>query len=132
MKSRLEVVAGLIRREGRYLLARRMKDDAIGRVWEFPGGRVEEGESLETALVRELQEELGVTAEVGEMQLECEHDYPDLRVRLHFFDCVLSEGEPTGREGQELKWVAPADLSRMELPEADRDMVQLLAASGKR
>ncbi len=129
MSARLEVVAGLICRDGRYLLARRMKDDAIGRIWEFPGGRVEEGESLEAALVRELREELGVTAEVGEKKLQCEHDYPDLRVRLHFFDCFLSEGEPRGREGQELKWVLPKDLASMEMPAADLDLVRLLAAS---
>lgn len=130
MSDRLEVVAGLIRRDGCYLLARRMKDDAIGRIWEFPGGRVEEGESLEAALLRELQEELGVTAKVGEKKLQCEHDYPDLRVRLHFFDCVLSEGEPHGREGQELKWVLPADLASMDMPEADKDLVRLLAVGG--
>ncbi len=125
MSQRLEVVAALIRRDGRYLLARRTKDDAIGRVWEFPGGRVEDGESEETALVRELREELGVAAAVGEKVLSCEHDYPDLCVRLHFFRSEI-EGEPEGREGQDLMWVAASELPSMEMPEADRDVIQLL------
>ncbi len=128
MSPRLEVVAALIRREGRYLLARRTKDDAIGRVWEFPGGRVEDGESLESALARELDEELGVAAVVGEKVLSCEHDYPDLRVRLHFFRSEI-EGEPSGREGQELAWVTASDLPAMEMPGADQDVVRLLAGN---
>ena len=128
MSPRLEVVAALIRREGRYLLARRTKDDAIGRVWEFPGARVQAGESLESALARELDEELGVAAVVGEKVLSCEHDYPDLRVRLHFFRSEI-EGEPSGREGQELAWVTASDLPAMEMPGADQDVVRLLAGN---
>jgi 8-oxo-dGTP diphosphatase len=124
--DRLEVVAAVLERDGQVLLARRTKDDAIGRVWEFPGGRVEEGESLEDALARELREELGVDAAVGEKLFENEHDYAHLRVRLHFFRCDLVDGEPEGKEGQALVWVRPSELPEMEVPEADRAMVELI------
>jgi len=129
VSGRLEVVAALLRRDGRTLFARRVKDDAIGRVWEFPGGRVEAGESLRDALARELREELGVSVRVGERRHVCEHDYPDLSVRLHFFDCELTEEEPRGLEGQELRWVAPEELEMLEVPAADEEMLKLLAVS---
>jgi len=126
VNGRLEVVAALLERGGRYLVARRMKNDSIGRVWEFPGGRVEAGESLEAALARELREELDVKADVGEKILQVDHDYEHLSVRLHFFRGEILEGDPRGAEGQQLRWVSVEDLGELELPEADRHMVDLL------
>jgi len=127
VSDRLEVVAALLRRDDRFLLARRVKDDPIGRVWEFPGGRVEAGEKLEEALARELREELGIEARVGRKAHETEHDYPHLSLRLHFFHCELAGGEPLGLEGQDLRWTRAEEMAAMEFPEADREMVRLLA-----
>ena len=126
MSDRLEVVAALIGRRGRFLMAQRVKKDAIGPVWEFPGGRVEAGETLEEALARELREELGIETIVGGKLFEIEHDYPDIKVRLHFFSVEITGGEPEGLEGQALRWADRAELAGLPVPEADRAFVRRL------
>ncbi len=130
--ERRTVVAAVIRdRSGRYLLARRRPGAHLAGLWEFPGGAVEPGETAEDALVRELGEELGVTAEVVGPRTFAWHRDAEREVLLLFYDVALRAGEPRGLEGQEVAWFAAADLAALETPPADRALVESLAAGAQ-
>lgn len=101
----------------------------MGGLWEFPGGKVEHGESPAAALERELAEELGVRARVGRPFTFAVHDEPGLRILLLFYETVLVDGTPRPLEGQELAWVAPHELVEYPMPPADDGLVELLARS---
>ena len=121
----IDVVAGVIfdaSRE-RVLLALRGQDRHQGGLWEFPGGKVEAGEARAAALSRELDEELGIAVLESAPRCTLEHAYPDRTVRLHVFDVLGFEGEPVGREGQEVRWVAIAALGDVAFPAANREIV---------
>jgi len=122
------VVAAVIERDGRFLVTRRLKGTHLPGYWEFPGGKCEPGESHEDCLRRELDEELGVTADVLDEVVTTEHAYPDRTVRLHFRRCNL-RGTPEPRLGQEMRWVTREDLRALELPEADRALVMALTGT---
>jgi 8-oxo-dGTP diphosphatase len=122
----LVVVAAVIERDGRFLLSRRLGGTHLAGLWEFPGGKCEPAESHEACLSRELAEELGVEARVGSEILAIDHAYPERIVRLHFRRCAI-KGEPRPQLGQELRWVARTELTTLELPAADRALVELLA-----
>jgi 8-oxo-dGTP diphosphatase len=123
----IHVVAGVIQdARGRILLARRTETRDMPGLWEFPGGKREPGESSEQALVRELQEELGIEAEVGEWLMEVPQLYPDKRLRLEVRRIVGWKGQPRGREGQALTWVSPDRLGRYSMPPADLPVVAML------
>lgn len=111
---------------GRILLARRTDGRDLAGLWEFPGGKREPGESPEAALVRELQEELGITVKVGPPLIDVPQQYPDKRLRLDVRYVVTWQGTPRGIEGQALAWVAPEKLSRYPMPPADRPVVAAL------
>lgn len=130
--SRLAVVAGLLLRDGRLLIARRPAGDPLGEVWEFPGGKLEPGETPAAALVRELREELGVEVEVGEEVERIDHDYPHLALTLIVYRCPRWAGEPQGRAGQALAWVEPAALAAYPFPAADRRLLARLPALAAR
>jgi mutator protein MutT len=121
----VEVVAAVIERGGRILIARRRVGSHLGGLWEFPGGKRQAGETPEAALVREIREELDAAVTVGELVEDVEWAYPEKVVRLRFFRCAL-EDEPRAAEGQEIAWVAPADLGRYEFPPADGGLVARL------
>ena len=124
-RSAVVVAAAIVERDGRWLMARRLKGTHLEGLWEFPGGKVDPGETLEACLVRELDEELGVAARVGTLRWSTTHDYPAKRVELHFYDCAI-EGEPQPLLGQELRWVSASELATLPLPEADAGLVALL------
>jgi mutator protein MutT len=126
--ERLCVVAGLLFREGRVLIARRPAGDPLGEVWEFPGGKLEAGETAAAALARELAEELGIAAEVGAEIERIDHDYPHLRLTLIVHHCPRFRGEPQGMAGQALAWVAPAALGDYAFPAADARLLARLPA----
>ena len=121
----IEVVAAVIERAGRILIARRPAALHLGGLWEFPGGKRQPGETPEAALVREIREELDAAVTVGELLDDVEWTYPGKTVRLLFFRCALDD-EPRAAEGQEIAWVAPADLDRYEFPPADGGLVARL------
>jgi mutator protein MutT len=121
--KRIEVAAGLVFRDGRLLITQRPPGSHLEGLWEFPGGKCEPGETLEACLVRELREELGVTVHVGERVAEIAHDYPDKQVRLHFFQCRLTDGEPRLLECAALAWVAAAELDGYAFPAADAELI---------
>ncbi|GAB3508725.1 Nudix family hydrolase [Pseudoxanthomonas daejeonensis] len=123
----IHVVAGVITDvRGRVLLARRGEDSDLAGLWEFPGGKREAGETSEAALIRELHEELGIDAEVGETLIEVPQEYPGKRLRLEVRAIRSWKGTPRGREGQALTWVAPDRLSRYSMPSADVPVVGAL------
>lgn len=127
---RVVVVAGVAEDDqGRLLVTRRLEGTHLAGLWEFPGGKCEPGESHEACLRRELNEELGVDADVGGEILATEHAYPDRLITLHFRWCRL-KGEPRPQLGQELRWIARADLKSLALPPADDELVDLLSAGG--
>ena len=128
----ITVVAGLILREGRFLVARRPADDPLGPVWEFPGGKVEPGETHAAALARELDEELGIAVAVGEEVERLTHAYPHLTVHLHFLRCELRAGTPVGREGQDTAWMAPARMPAEPFPAADARLIARLPELARR
>lgn len=124
-QGHIDVVAAVIERGGRILIARRHAGSHLGGRWEFPGGKRQADETPEAALVREIREELDAAVTVGELLDEVEWRYPEKTVRLRFFRCVI-EDEPRAAEGQEIAWVAPADLGGYEFPPADEGLVARL------
>ena len=126
-KRSIHVVAGVITdARGRILLNRRTENRDMAGLWEFPGGKREEGESSEQALVRELREELGIEAEVGDWIMDVPQEYPDKHLRLEVRHIRSWKGSPRGREGQAITWVAPDRLSRYSMPPADLPVVAAL------
>lgn len=115
--------------ENKILIALRQPDSHQGGLWEFPGGKVETGESVEHALARELDEELGI--EVGEVRplMTINHDYLDKFVCLDVWWVECFSGEPEGREGQLIRWVAVADLMNYAFPPANQPIVEAIQAA---
>ena len=111
---------------GRILLTRRTEGRDLAGRWEFPGGKQEPGERPEEALVRELREELGIEARVGDHIISVPQQYPDKRLCLEVRHLTGWEGTPRGHEGQALAWVAPDKLMRYDMPPADRPVVAAL------
>ena len=108
-----EVAVGvLVQSDGRYLLAQRPAGKPYEGYWEFPGGKLEPGETVEAALARELHEELGIDVQASHRWHVLEHDYPHAYVRLYFCKVTAWHGEPHGREGQAFAWqTLPAQVS---------------------
>ena len=111
---------------GRVLVTRRAPDAHQGGLWEFPGGKVEAGETLVEALARELREELGVLVQTTEALMALEHDYGDKRVRLDVHRVTRWSGEPRGLEGQSLAWQRPEQLRDWGFPAANRPILERL------
>jgi 8-oxo-dGTP diphosphatase len=126
-RARKLVVAGLIiGDDGRVLITQRRADQALGLLWEFPGGKVEPGESPIEALARELQEEIGVTVAVGRVWDVLFHAYPDFDLVMLVYSCRIVDGTPRTVEVADLAWVAPHDLGRWDILPADRPLVERL------
>ncbi len=123
----IHVIAAVITDvRGRILLARRTDGRDLAGLWEFPGGKREPGESPEQALVRELQEELGITVQVGAPLINVPQEYPDKRLHLDVRHVTAWTGVPRGLEGQALAWIAPDKLPSYNMPPADRPVVAAL------
>ena len=125
----IDVVAGVIAFEGRFLITQRMADDTLGGYWEFPGGKVDPGEELRAALKRELLEELGVETEIGAQIYHVVHAYPDRDVRLYFFEARILSGEPQKLEVADWKWITAAQFTDYQFPEADLPLLDQLRGS---
>lgn len=118
----VDVAAGIIWREGRFLAALRPEGRPRAGFWEFPGGKRETGENIEQALRRELAEELGIACGRLLPWKIHDHAYPDVRVVLHFIHVLDFAGEPFPRDGQELRWVAPREAPALNFLPADREI----------
>jgi len=124
----LQVTAALIRRgDGRFLIARRPTGGIHGGLWEFPGGKQEEGESLEACLAREIEEELSLAIDVGRRMASVDHDYPGFGITLNLFECSVSPGADPPPSGHHIRWVLGSELHRFTMPEADARLVEQLA-----
>ncbi len=127
MSGVIEVAAGVVFRDGRVLITQRRKDDHLGGLWEFPGGKREPSESYEDCLRRELREELGIEVEVGEVLASLTHAYPDKTVHLEFFHCAWRHHEPRALGCAAWPaWVDCAGLAGYEFPDADRQLLAKL------
>ena len=123
----IDVAAGLVERDGLILITQRKIGSHLAGLWEFPGGKREAAETWQDCLVRELHEELAITVTVGELRYETVHHYPEKSVRLRFYAAVLMSGEPRPVDCAAVAWVGPKDLPTYAFPEADRELVALLA-----
>jgi A/G-specific adenine glycosylase len=118
--------------DGRLLIARRLPDDMLGGMWEFPGGRCEPGESLAECLRREIREELGLEIEVGDRLATVPHAYSHFRVTLHAFYCCPVGGEPQALQCAEWRWVQFGELPGLPFPIADQRIIAALKAARAR
>ncbi len=118
----------LIDIDGRVLLAQRPEGKAMAGLWEFPGGKVEDGETPESALIRELHEELGIDTRASCLAplAFASHSYPDFHLLMPLFACRRWEGTVVPREGQQLSWARPAEMRKFPMPPADEPLIPIL------
>lgn len=121
-----EVVAALIWDQDRFLICQRPEHKARGLLWEFVGGKVEAGESMEEALIRECGEELDITVSVGDIFIQVIHAYPDIHIRLTLFHCTIARGTPRLLEHNDLKWIHPREIPEFDFCPADKDILALI------
>jgi 8-oxo-dGTP diphosphatase len=125
-KPHIRVVAAEIEKDGQYLITQRNPHAVLPLLWEFPGGRVESGESDEQALARELKEEMGITVVVGVRSLSVSHEYERYTLDLVVYRATISEGEPECLKVHAIQWVKPSDFSNYKFPGADQATVDQL------
>jgi len=131
-RSRLLVVAALIERRGRVLLSQRREDQSFALTWEFPGGKVEPGESPTQALAREVREELGCSIHVGEVAELIFHAYAEFDLVMPVYRAVIKRGRPRPVEVHAIAWIPRADLATTEMPPADLPFARKLARASRR
>ena len=123
-KPFIEVVAALIWDKDKFLICQRPADKARGLLWEFVGGKVEQGETGEQALIRECQEELAITVEPHDIFMGVTHEYPDITVHLTLFNCTISKGQPQLLEHKDMKWINSEEISRYNFCPADVEILK--------
>ena len=123
-----KVVAGLIKKGDKFLLVRRPLNKKRGGLWEFPGGKVEEGETLEEAIKRELKEELDIEVRVKGVLSEVKYNYPEGEIELYLLE-VESNKEPELKEAIEKRWVSVEEAEELELCPADRELIRKIKDS---
>ena len=121
-----DVVAALIWDGERFLACQRPAHKARGLLWEFVGGKVEPGERLEDALIRECREELDITVAPRDVFMEVIHEYPDLTVRLTLFNATIAEGTPKALEHHDIRWITVREIDGLEFCPADEEILKKL------
>lgn len=119
----LEVTAAIIRQSGKILICQRPAEKNCGLLWEFPGGKIEAGETGEQCIVRECQEELGITLNVERELTDITYEYPDRTVHLHFFLCSIADGDPENKEHNRFAWITLDEIEQYEFCPADDKML---------
>ena len=126
-----EVVAALIWDQGKFMICQRPAHKARGLLWEFVGGKVEPSETKEQALIRECQEELAITLDVGEIFMDVIHKYPDLTVHLTLFNASIQTGIPQKLEHHDIQWIAVNEIDQYAFCPADEEILTRLKLSTK-
>ena len=121
-----DVVAALIWEADRFLACQRPANKARALLWEFVGGKVEAGETLEEALIRECREELAITVAPKDVFMEVIHEYPDLTVRLTLFNASIAEGTPRALEHHDIRWITVSQIDELEFCPADEEILKTL------
>jgi 8-oxo-dGTP diphosphatase len=119
----IPVVAGFLKKGSLVLVGQRPETHSLAGQWEFPGGKIESGESPEEALARELSEELGIDAKVGDLKLVCTHNYGDVNILILFYEILFWKGEPKTKHHMMLEWIEPQELLKRSIPEANRKII---------
>jgi 8-oxo-dGTP diphosphatase len=119
-KNWIPVSAGLLIKDNRVLIGQRPENHTLAGLWEFPGGKIELGESPEQALARELNEELGIEAVVGDLKIACTHSYGGVGIIILFFEVLFWKGEPKTKHHMNLEWVTAEELPKKNIPDANR------------
>jgi 8-oxo-dGTP diphosphatase len=125
------VVAGFLKKDGRVLVGQRPENHSLAGQWEFPGGKIEAGETPEKALARELEEELDIDASIGDLKMACTHSYGDVGILILFYEVLFWKGEPKAKHHLALEWIYPEELLDRSIPEANRKLIdQIFKALG--
>ena len=122
-KKPVDVVAALVWEKDKFLICQRPENKARGLLWEFVGGKVEPGETMQEALIRECREELDVGVSVGDVFMQVVHQYPDIQIRLTLFHCMLQEGVPKLLEHRDMRWIHPSEIDSYPFCPADTDIL---------
>ena len=120
----VEVVAALIWKSNKFMICQRPAHKARGLLWEFVGGKVEQGETKEDALIRECKEELNILLSVGDVFMDVVHEYHDLTVHLTLFNAIIAEGEPQKLEHNDIRWISPSEIPNYEFCPADEEILE--------
>lgn len=120
----IEVVAALIRENNKFMICQRPVSKARGLLWEFVGGKVEQGETKEQALIRECQEELAITISVGKEFTDVVHEYPDITVHLTLFNASIKDGKPKLLEHSDIQWITPDEIPQYDFCPADTEILK--------
>ena len=123
-----QVVAALIRQGEKFMIFQRPKNKTRAFQWEFVGGKVESGETLEEALIRECREEIGVTVRVGDVFTEVDHEYPDNTIHLTLFNAEIEEGIPQKLEHNDIRCSSPGEIPQYEFCPADDEILKKIIA----
>jgi mutator protein MutT len=125
-KKHINVTAGLIRKDERLLITKRPAGSHLAGMWEFPGGKQEADESLESCLEREIKEELDIDVRAEKLLFTVPHEYESKQISLHLFECTYLEGSPKALMGQEIRWIEPEELSKYRFPPPDTKIIKSL------
>lgn len=123
-----QVVAALIRKDNKFMIFQRPESKTRAYQWEFVGGKVETGETLEEALVRECREEIGVTVRVGDVFAEVDHEYPDITIHLTLFNAEIEDGIPQKLEHNDIRCITPDEICKYEFCPADDEILKKIIA----
>ncbi len=130
-KRQITVTAAVIRKNDMVLITKRPEGTHLEGLWEFPGGKKEETETLEDCIEREIKEELGVEIRPEKLLLTVSHEYETKIVELHIFECTLVNGSPTPLEGQDIKWVRPSEMTDYNFPPPDIEVIEFISHGKK-
>ncbi len=126
----MEVTAAVIWQGDKFLICQRPREKYCGLLWEFPGGKIEPGETPQEALAREIREELDTVVSVGDKLAQVEYDYPEFHLSMGCYDCVPVSGKLTLLEHEAAKWLAPEELGSVNWLPADLEFIEKLRTGG--
>ena len=130
-QENITVAAAVIKVDGKYLITKRMEGTHLAGYWEFPGGKVERGETIVDALAREILEEVGLEIRVNRLLHESFPEYPERMVHRNFYDCDILSGEATAIECADIAWIKHDEFKLYDFPPADEGIIEMLSESGR-